>query len=636
MQRERYLAAAGGLARSARQLRVAAWHLRQGGIAQLHTWRARQHQAPRGSACASVDRRGHLSFPDWPIPADRVRRPALRVGVILDEFSSLALAYEWNQISLHPADWLSQLDDPPLDLLFVEAAWSGNQGAWAYQLTGSKAPSPALRDLTRECRQRGTPSVFWNKEDPAHYADFLDTARLFDVVFTTDVDSVDNYRRDLGHDRVWVLPFAAASDLHNPVKELTGTGERDVAFAGTYYTHRFPERREQLELLLGAAVRAGSRMVHGLDIFSRMLGREERYQFPAPYDRQVRGSLTYAQMLTAYRAYKVFLNVNSVTSSRSMCARRIFEITASGTPVVSTPSVSIGEFFAADEVLEVADATAAEQLLLALAASPALRDRMVHRAQRRIWAHHTYRHRVNEVLTRVGLDTGVVGEPSVSALVVTNRPHQLEHILGQMAAQQGLSAQVVLLPRGFEPDPQLLDAARERGIAHLVPLTAAADLTLGACLNLAISAADGEVLAKVDDDDLYGPHYLADQRAALGYSGADIVGKAAHYLYLGDLDVTALRFPDREHRRTDFVPGPTLVFHRDLARAVPFADRTRGEDSEFLRSAIASGAQIYSADRFNFVQHRGAWGHTWTVSDVELLTGARVEFFGRHDSHSCI
>ena len=72
------------------------------------------------------------------------------------------------------------------------------------------------------------------------------------------------------------------------------------------------------------------------------------------------GSLNYAQMLTAYRAYKVFLNVNSVVESPSMCARRIFEISASGTPVVSAPSAAIGQFFEADEVPVAASPQEAE------------------------------------------------------------------------------------------------------------------------------------------------------------------------------------------------------------------------------------------------------------------------------------
>ena len=52
----------------------------------------------------------------------------------------------------------------------------------------------------------------------------------------------------------------------------------------------------------------------------------------------MRGSLTYTQMLSAYRAYAVFLNVSSVVDSPSMLPRRVIEVLACGTPVVSTPT----------------------------------------------------------------------------------------------------------------------------------------------------------------------------------------------------------------------------------------------------------------------------------------------------------
>ena len=47
------------------------------------------------------------------------------------------------------------------------------------------------------------------------------------------------------------------------------------------------------------------------------------------------GELPYDQMLAAYKMYKVFLNVNSVIDSPTMCARRVFELSACSTPVVS-------------------------------------------------------------------------------------------------------------------------------------------------------------------------------------------------------------------------------------------------------------------------------------------------------------
>src|SRR5699024_11808068 len=100
----------------------------------------------------------------------------------------------------------------------------------------------------------------------------------------------------------------------------------------------------------GAADAVSPRMRHGLEIFSRFLGNDERYQFPGTLAQRVVGSLPYRNLLTAYKHYKVFLNVNSVTDSPSMCARRIFEISAAGTPVVTTPSAATKEILPTDEV----------------------------------------------------------------------------------------------------------------------------------------------------------------------------------------------------------------------------------------------------------------------------------------------
>jgi hypothetical protein len=123
----------------------------------------------------------------------------------------------------------------------------------------------------------------------------------------------------------------------------------------------------------------------------------------------------------------------------------------------------------------------------------------------------------------------------------------------------------------------------------------------------------------------------------LDYSGAEVVGKQAHYMYLEAHDAAVLRFAEREHRFTDFVMGPTIVARRDIAAAVRFAQTQTGEDTGFLRDAVDAGARIYSADRFNFIQLRsGGEGHTWTVTDAELFASGEVTFYGRADAHVVI
>lgn len=115
------------------------------------------------------------------------------------------------------------------------------------------------------------------------------------------------------------------------------------------------------------------------------------------------------------------------------------------------------------------------------------------------------------------------------------------------------------------------------------------ELTLGDCLNKAVAAATRDFITKMDDDDLYGENYLADQVAALRFSGATIVGKQAHYMYLADSNATLLRFAEREHRFTNMVMGPTMLGYAETFKSTPFESRSRGEDTLFLKDVLANG-----------------------------------------------
>lgn len=621
-------------------LRTALWHWRKGGLSQVTAWR-RRSSVVQGTAESSPQiATGSLSeealaelFPPMPIPLRAPVFEEFRVGVILDEFSAQSFGFEWSTTELTRDGWVDQLDG--LDFVFVESAWNGNGGDWKFKLNGPSGPHSDIVDLLAECRRRGLPTVFWNKEDPPHFEDFLPLAKLVDVVFTSDVRLIPEYRAMLGHDRVAALPFAAQPAIHNPARPARNFAARDIAFAGMYFAHKYPERREQMDLLLGAAEAVSGRMEHGLEIFSRFLGNDERYQFPGALAERVVGGLPYRNLLTAYKHFKVFLNVNSVVDSPSMCARRIFEISAAGTPVVTTPSAATREFFPTAEVPQPATSEEAEWTLRAYVRSPELRDRSVHLAQRRIWAEHTYSHRAMTVMDSLGLTYSSPLSTSVSAVVSTNRPDHLGEVLSTHAKQVHAAKELVLVAHGFEAPGNLRSLARDAGVENLQIVEVSADQPLGVCLNEGVLAASGDVIAKMDDDDVYGAHYLSDQLAALRYSAADLVGKQAHYLHMRGSDIVIRRFPEREHRFTDLVMGPTLVTRRSTLLTHPFAERTLGEDTELQQRLISDGARIYSGDRFNFVQVRGSHAHTWNVEDSLLLANGDVHAFGYSEGHYC-
>jgi len=558
-------------------------------------------------------------LPAYSPPATAPTRPDLTVAVVLDPFSELAFGYEWTQVTFGPDDWEEVLGERRPDLLLVESAWQGNGGRWRLHLT-SAGPSEELRALVAWCRREGVPTVFWNKEDPPNYDLFLPTARLFDQVFTVDADRIPDYVRDLGHDRVELLPFAAQPRLHNPVRHgpvrpVPGRAY-DVAFAGTWFAEKHPERREQMEHVLAPALE------HGLHIWSRMQRQARRYRFPRPYRRHVVGSLPYERMLAAYTAYKVFLNVNSVTQSKTMCSRRLFELSAAQTAVVSAPAASIEPFFGRT-VTVVEDAAGTRAALARLLADDDARDRLALQAHRRVYDEHLCSHRVDTVLRAVGLDHAVRGTtaPVVSAIVATRRPQQLDHVLRSVGRQSHRPVELVLVTHGFVPDEaDLRRRAELAGVPALVLVPADAALTLGACLNLGLDAAGGELVAKLDDDNFYGTHYLTDLVRSLDYSGADVTGKWAHLVHLEASGDTLLRFAGSEHRFVRQVQGGTLLTSRAVAQRLRFDDLPRGVDTAFLARARSADLTVYAADRFNFVSVRRAdhGEHTWQITDDEL------------------
>ncbi|WP_296134625.1 glycosyltransferase [uncultured Corynebacterium sp.] len=556
------------------------------------------------------------------------------VGVIFDEFSLRAWEPEFRIVELTPGQWQSALEG--IDLLFVESAWAGNGGAWQYQLTGSNAPSSELRALVSACQERGIPTAFWNKEDPPHFEDFLDTATLFDYVFTTDANKIPDYRERTGNNRIFALPFAAQPTIHNPIRPKAWEKRLDIAFAGTYFAHKFASRRQQMDLLLGAADELHKDRGVIFDIYSRHYRGDAKYQFPGSLKKRVVGSLPYSQMLSAYKDYKIFLNVNSVTDSPTMCARRVFELLACGTPVVTTRSTAIDNFFTPQEIFSVDSREDALRWLSALLTSPALGHKALHRAQRKIWDEHTYRARAQYIFDTVGLAdaTGVAG-PRVSIISSSNRPEQIDHLISQIAHQSYGNVEVLYLAHGFDP-AGFEEKFRAAGITDVRIMQRSTETALGECLNVLVDASTGDYLAKFDDDDYYLEEYLSDLVNAANFSGADILGKAAIYFYLEGTNTLSLRWPHKEHTWYHFVAGATFFCKAEVMKALKFRELGPGEDSDFLRRANAAGYSIYSSDRFNYIAARRAdtaGAQTWTITDAQILSHSPVETFGLHLDH---
>lgn len=289
--------------------------------------RSRRARAPTVDAPAEVASQEQATEPRLPI----------RVGAIVDPFTEQTFGPEWAMMNLRRASWLEDLERHQPELLFVESAFMGSGREWAGELARFGTSSEILQDVVKWCNLHDVPTVFWNKEDPINFELFVKTAQLFDFIFSVDLDSVERYKRHVGSTPVELLPFAAQPLIHFPplrVEERT----REVMFAGGYYAAKHPARRSQMEIILDPARQ------FDFDIFDRFLNADYRFRWPAKYQAHVRGNLSYQETVEAYRQYKVSLNVNTVTTSSTMCSRRIFELLACGAYIVSGPSGAIGAY----------------------------------------------------------------------------------------------------------------------------------------------------------------------------------------------------------------------------------------------------------------------------------------------------
>lgn len=196
----------------------------------------------------------------------------------------------------------------------------------------------------------------------------------------------------------------------------------------------------------------------------------------------------------------------------------------------------------------------------------------------------------------------------ISVLLATRRPDRLPTVLDDLAAQAHDDLEVVLLPHGDLPVPDRLPLTPSH--VRRVP----ASRPLGAVLDAGVDLVTGVHVAKVDDDDRYGPHHLGDLVGALQVSGADIVGRRCHGVYLEGPDRTVRPGPGGEERYENHLPGgslllPTPVLHRHRWRHVPNA-----VDTELLRSVHLAGGSAYTSHRYGYIRVRHA-DHTWDAPD---------------------
>lgn len=380
-----------------------------------------------------------------------------KVAIIADEFTSNSFSGEFQALAIDPHNWLDIFQDHQPDIFFCESAWAGSDPVkrpWRGKIYASinfpNENRKTLLSILEYCKKAGIPTVFWNKEDPTHHNDrvhdFVKTASLFDYVFTTAEECLESYKTNYGVKNVFVLPFGTNPRLFNPIE--TSKRNDHVVFAGSWYENH-TERCKEMRNILDSLLQLGFK----LDIYNRYHGDPDPLHiWPEKYSPYLLPAKSHHEMPDVYKSSVYGLNFNTVTSSSTMFARRVFELMSCNTLVVSNYSKGVDEMFGNLVVFPDRD----PQRLKSFTQDEA--DSLRHKALHEVLEKHTYKQRWRSILQAIGLPYVENDTTLTFTYIVQEREEALSAISWYQQYGIQLSGSRLLLVADISMDP--LDIAK--------------------------------------------------------------------------------------------------------------------------------------------------------------------------------
>ncbi len=347
----------------------------------------------------------------------------MKIALIADKFTMSSLMAEDNisVTNITKYNYKNVLRQWKPDILFVESAWNGYNDLWKYKIASYSNSlkynkiqlrfilnyikkrivrnNKQLKAVVQYAKDLKISTVFWNKEDGVHFDRFIDSAKLFDHIFTVDQNCIPKYRAVVDSNvAVNTLIFAVQSKFHN----FSGFEYKfkKANFVGSYSTHIHDKRRYWQDMMFKL-----SSQILGLDIYDRNSERKsDMYRYPNIYCANIFPSIEYHKTADVYKNYLVSLNVNTIENSPTMFSRRLIEILACGRIVVTNDTPAIKNYFK-DYLYSFRDEYELEDILYKInkfGMDKITKDKLKSAAEY-IANNHTWSHRIEYIKEIVGI-----------------------------------------------------------------------------------------------------------------------------------------------------------------------------------------------------------------------------------------
>ncbi len=211
--------------------------------------------------------------------------------------------------------------------------------------------------------------------------------------------------------------------------------------------------------------------------------------------------------------------------------------------------------------------------------------------------------------------------PTVSVVLSTMRPSRAADVLLALAAQRYPHLEIAVAVHGAaEPAGPAFDDAVRAADARV--LHHDRSTPFGSVLADLARHTGGDLVVKIDDDDVYGPRVVEDLVLAHLYSNADVVGKTTEYLYFEEIRHTVHRTFATECYHTQVAGGAMMLSRALLTEIGGWRPSPHSTDRSILIRAAHAGGVGYRTNSLGYVYVRHTEGHTWKQADSLLMRNA--------------
>lgn len=517
---------------------------------------------------------------------DYKRMKDIKIACIFDVFTYACFKDICNFIKIRPDNWKEIFEKENPDFFMIESVWKGNDGTW---MSGRNlVRNENLKEVISWCNNHNIPTVFWNKEDPANFYEFIHVAKLFDYIFTSDENTIKEYKKYVNHDNIYPLMFAANPIIHNPIKIMDKRIEK-CCFAGTFYRDEYKERGERIKLLLDLALKSS-----GVDIYDRTLNLGiDKYAFPDEYQPYVKGTLSQDEIKLANKGYKIMLNVNIVDDSPTMFARRVFESLASYTPIVSTESIGIKEVFKGIVVASDDENELYEEMIKLN--NEEYYNKKALQGMRLVLNNHTSTSRMVYILDKLNIDYYDIIPDVALVIEITNKE---EYILAKSVFERQIYRDKKLFIIVKDESLNIEIEEHEKNIYTIKKDTLDNKEEFIKLLNC-------DYVAVINLKNYYGSYYINDLINATLYTDAQIIGKKSFFNYskykLINKDNLSIKNENKEFQYVNILDLDKSIFRIDILR-----DNNIKSIEEVIKNneidLFRFGYRYLSVDKYNFIE----------------------------------